>query len=434
MIVICEPHVRGIEHEKVNSGFIYALSLAYPQESIRFYADITHIEAIKNILIHDKVLINNIEYIPIKFGNAYCVTGILTYYPLFSKMFAEVLGTGTNKIFFLSSSPLVLYVIKKLKQQSNFKTMKFTLVLHGEFEDIANKDDKIAGLSLPIKKLSNEYIYKYVFQKIRQMKFRDLLCRGAEIITTLTNKPRQSISTKFFKEKEMLLWKHSADFKYICLSPHIIVNAERYINTNELNMYTVVLPTIFAEPTPAPNNEYVKYATFGYGNSLMLHNVLFQLSQKDLKKPYEIRVIGGDYRGIEGFPNAKCPSPGKMLDRNDMEKYARDIDVFLILRGYDSHYRLSCSNSILESLSYTKPILHFNNDCINNFNKHDNPIGFCCNNLEEFINKMADIIENYEKYINEFQTFRKNILKLRDECSIENSLTQLRDSFTWEDI
>lgn len=434
MIIICEPHVRGIEHEKVNSGFIYALSLAYPQEPIRFYADITHIEAIKKILIHDKVLITNIEYIPVKFGNAYSITGILTDYSRFKKIFSDVLDTGTNKIFFLSYSPLILYVIKKLKQQSNFLIMKFTLVLHGGFEDIANEDDKVAGLSLPIKKLSNKYILKYVFQKIKQMKFRDLLRKGAEVITTLIKKPFQSISNKLFKEKEMLLWKHSADFKYICLSPHIIVNAETYINTKELNIYTVVLPTIFAEPIPQPNNEYVKFATFGYGNSLMLNNVLFQLSQKDLKKPYEIRVIGGDYRGIEGFPNATCPSPGKMLDRNDMEKYARDIDVFLILRGYDSHYRLSCSNSILESLSYTKPILHFNNDCINNFNKHNNPIGFCCNSLEEFVSKMADIIENYEKYIHEFQIFRKNILKLRDECSIENSLTQLRDSFTWEDI
>ena len=140
-----------------------------------------------------------------------------------------------------------------------------------------------------------------------------------------------------------------------------------------------------------------------------------------------------DNRGTESFPNITCPSPGKVLDRGEMEKYTQDIDMFLIL--YDiSRYRLSCSGSILESLSYTKPILHFNNDCINTFNKPENPIGICCNSLEEFVSKMEDIIENYEMYIHEFQTFRNNILKLRDECSIENSLTQLRDSFTWEDL
>lgn len=228
----------------------------------------------------------------------------------------------------------------------------------------------------------------------------------------------------------MLLWKHSVDYKYICLSPHIIKNAERYIDTKKLNMHTVVLPTFFAEPTPQPNNEYVKFAIFGYGNPLMLHNILVQLSQKKIKQPYEIHIIGMDNKGTDDFSNVTCPSPGKKLNRSEMEKYAKDIDVFLIL--YDiSRYRLSCTGSILESLSYTKPILHFNNDCINAFNKHEYPIGICCNSLDEFVCKMEDIIENYEAYIPEFQKFRKNILKLRNECSIENSLTQLRDSFTW---
>jgi len=426
MIIICDPQCRDISHEKVNSGFIYGLSLAYPQESIRFYADITHIEAIKKILIHDNVLINNIEYIPIKFRDLYSIRGMLTYYSLFNKMFSDVLETGTNKIFFLSFSPTILYVIKKLKQQRNFRTMKFTFVLHGSFENIA--DDKPTGLPLPTKKINN----KYIIQKIRQTKFIDFPRKVAGVMRLINSfiTPWQRISTKLFPEKKMLLWKHSADFKYISLSPHVVVNAEIYIDTKELNIHTVVLPTIFAEPTPQPNNEYVKFATFGYGNSLMLHNVVFQLSQKELKKQYEIRIIGMDDRGTDGFPNVTCPSPGKVLDRSDMEKYARDIDVFLIL--YDkSRYRLSCSGSILESLSYTKPVLHFNNDCINTFDRHENPIGICCNSLEEFVCKMEDIIENYETYIHEFQTFRKNILKLRNECAIENSLTQLKDSFTW---
>jgi len=426
MIIICDPQCRDISHEKVNSGFIYGLSLAYPQEAIRFYADITHIEAIKKILIHDNVLINNIEYIPIKFRDLYSIGGMLTYYSLFKKMFSDVLEMGTNKIFFLSFSPTILYVIKKLKQQRNFLTMKFTFVLHGSFENIA--DDKPTGLSLPIKKINN----KHIIQKIKQTKFIDFPHKAAGAIRLINSfiTPWRGISTKLFPEKKMLLWKHSADFKYISLSPHVVVNAERYIDTKELNIHTVVLPTIFAEPIPQPNNEHVKFATFGYGNSLMLHNVVFQLSQKELKRPYEIRIIGMDDRGTDGFPNITCPSPGKVLDRSDMEKYAKDIDMFLIL--YDkSRYRLSCSGSILESLSYTKPILHFNNDCINTFNKHENPIGICCNSLEEFVCKMEDIIENYETYIREFQTFRKNILKLRNECAIENSLTQLKDSFTW---
>ncbi|WP_445475048.1 hypothetical protein ACT9XH_11960 [Methanococcoides methylutens] len=419
-----------MSHEKFNSGFIYGLHLAYPQETIRFHADVTHIEAIKKMLIHDKVIIDNIEYVPIKFQDPYSIVGMLTYYSLFKNIFSKSLEAGENKIFFLSFSPMILCVIKKLKQKNKFLKMKFTFVLHGSFENIANGWDKPTKLLLPIKKMENNYIseLKYKFQIIKQTKIMDL----PKIITPFINHfmPWHSISRKLFTDRKMLLWNHSADYRYITLSTHIIKNAEKYIDVRKLNMYTVILPTVFREPSPQPVNEYVKFAIFGYGNPLMLHNILVQLSQKELKQQYEIRIIGMDNRGTSDFPNVTCPSPGKRLDRSEMEKYAEDIDVFLIL--YDkSRYRLSCSGSILESLSYTKPILHFNNDCINAFNKPENPIGICCNSLDEFVCKMGDIIENYESYSLEFQNFRKNILKLRNECAIENSLTQLKDSFTW---
>ena len=428
MIIICDPVNRGVSHEKVNSGFIYGLCLAYPQETIRFYADITHIEAIKYILIHDDISINNIEYIPIKFRDLYSIRGMFTYHSLFKKMFSNVLGIGVNKIFFLSFSPTILYVIKRLKQQREFMEMKFTFVLHGSFENLANGYDKPTKLSLPIKQMSKYSQIKYKLQVIKQTKFVNL----PNVIAPFINRfmPWHLISTKLFTDRKMILWKHSNDFRYIALSPHVIANAEKYIDTKELNMHTIILPTVFAKPAPQPNNEYVKFAIFGYGNPLVLQNILFQLTQRKIKHRYEIRIIGMDNKGTEGFKHITCPSPGKRLDRSDMEKYATDIDMFLIVYDKDQ-YPLSCSGSILESLSYTKPILHFNNDCINAFNKSDNPIGFCCNSLEDYVSKMEDIINHYESYTPKFQIFRENILKLRNDCAIENSLTQLKDSFTW---
>ncbi len=416
MIAICEPQCREISHEKANSGFIYGLRLAYPQEAIRFYADITHIEAIKKILGHDNIIINNIEYIPIKFRDSLPIIGMLTYYYLFKKMFSNVLAAGTNKIFFLSFDPTILYIIKKLKQKSNFFKMKFTFVLHADFENIAGERSGLIFPSLP---------NKPIIERMRRTKPIDFPRKIAGAIIRFCWQP---ISTKLFSTKKILLWKHSVDYKYIALSPHIIENAEEFIDTKKFNFHTVVLPMAFAEPTSLPNNKHVKFAIFGVGDSFMLHNVGVQLSQKELKKPYEIRIIGRNNKGTDGFPNITCPSAGKPLTRGEMEKYARDIDIFLIL--YDKNrYRLSCTNSILEALSYAKPVLHFDNDCINNFNTHENPIGYCCNSLDEFVYKMEDIIENYERYKYEFQIFRENILKLRKEYAIENSLAQLRNSF-----
>jgi len=425
MIAICEPQCRTFGHEKINSRFIYGLRLAYPQAKIMFYADITHINAIINILMHDDIIINNIDYIPIKFRDSFSIIGLLTYYSLFKKVFSNVLATGTNKIFFLSFSPPILYIIKKLKQKRDFLKMKFTLVLHGDFENIADESDRPIVSLLP-----NEPIIK----KIRQTKLIDLPLKGARYISILFHNYIinywQSVIIKLFQTKKVLLWKHSVDFKYISLSPHIIGNAEKYIDVKKLNIYAVVPLTAFAEPTPLPNNKYAKFAIFGHGYPFMLHNVVVQLSQKDLKKPYEIRIIGTDIRGIDGFPNITCPGSGKPLTRVEMEKYAQDIDMFLVLYEIN-RFRLSCSGSILESLSYIKPVLHFDNDCINTFNKQDRPIGICCNKIEEFVNTMADIIENYHEYIPKFTIFRNNILTLRRELAIENSLTKIKDSFTW---
>ncbi len=114
-----------------------------------------------------------------------------------------------------------------------------------------------------------------------------------------------------------------------------------------------------------------------------------------------------------------------------MEKYVQDIDIFLII--YDkSRYRLSCSGSILEALSYTKPILHLSNDSVNYFNRQEAPIGFCCDDLEELANKMVEIIDNYSSYEDELQGFRDNIINLRAELSMEKLAPMIKNSFTFD--
>ena len=234
----------------------------------------------------------------------------------------------------------------------------------------------------------------------------------------------------FFTVKRMMEWNHSLDYRYIALSPHIVKNAGKYIDLHKFNFYTVILPTNFVKPSVFANNEYAKFAIFGYGDSLVLHNIAYLLAQKNITKPYEIRIIGMDNRGTEGFSNITYTSNGEVLAREEMERQATDIDAFLIL--YDkARYRLSCSGSILESLSMMKPIVHFENDCINQFNTIDKPIGFCCVSLDEYVNKLFDIIENYDSYHATFANFRKNILKLRDDYAIDKSVPLIRESFTY---
>jgi hypothetical protein len=270
------------------------------------------------------------------------------------------------------------------------------------------------NLAKKLRKVGLKNLPKIVFRKVTQITFDALAPRNDGFLSV---------------KNLMSIW-HADDYRYIALSPHVPSNAKKYLDTEAIKIFSVVLPTNFVKAKPFSKNSYVKFATFGFGDSLVMYNVANMLSQRRISRPYEIRIIGMDGRGTESFPNVTAISDGRQLERHHMEFLAEDIDAFLIL--YDkSRYRLTCSGSILESLSLVKPVIHFDNDCINYFNKEALPIGYKCNNLVEYIDKLVDIIENYDSYHNQFESFRRNIEILRKECSASAYAPQLRVSFSW---
>ena len=239
------------------------------------------------------------------------------------------------------------------------------------------------------------------------------------------------IFKKIFRTKKMMMWKHSKQYKYISMSPHVTENAKKYLDVNYLDFHTIILPIIFAKPTLVPNNKYIKFAVFGYGDSAQMYKMLTLLSKRNVSNPYEIRIISMDSRGTEGFSNIRVLSHGKVLTRNEMKEATLDIDMFINL--YDeTRHKLGCSLSILESFSYLKPVLHLSNPGYNYFNKLNMPIGYKTNNLEDFVEKMFKIIQNYPKFKNELNIFRYNMLKYRKEYNIKNNLEKLRESFDFK--
>ena len=123
------------------------------------------------------------------------------------------------------------------------------------------------------------------------------------------------------------------------------------------------------------------------------------------------------------FPFIKAPSNGLPLTREQMEKHVSDIDVLLILYS-NQKYRLSCSATIIEALSYCKPIIHFKNDCISYFN-NNSTIGFEANNIDEFVNYMVKCINDFSLFKAKSKVFTDNIINLRKIYSIENNYKSL---------
>lgn len=441
MIFVCEPQCRGVSHEKVNSGFIYGLRLSFPNEKIRFYADESQLGAIKNILNYDEVKVDDIDYKPINFSLTDSPLAFLQYYFLFKNLFGTAVNEGISKIFFLSFTPKILYLIKRLKKLPKFKLLKFTFVLHGDFESIDTKNN--FKLRLPIGK--NLHVGKNnrsLGVRLQELGVKGIVIRILDRVRYLFKDLLIDLPLKMYKNwilrpfngmfhtKDLIVRGKTKDFKFIALAPYIIKNANNHIDVNELQFYSIVLPTVFAAPLIQPKNDFIKFAIFGWGNPAVLEDINRILAKRVTNSAYEIRIIGSDSRGISQFKNVTCPSPGKWLSRSEMEKYVVDIDVFLVL--YEKNrYRLSCSGSILEALSYMKPVFHLENDCIDFFNKKERPIGISCENVQALAETMEWAINNYEASVEQYKIYRQNILALRNLFSIENSLEELKASCTW---
>jgi hypothetical protein len=419
-IVVCEPQCTGPSHEKVNSGFLTLVRRAYPDEPIWFYADRSHDTELRRMLAHDGVVVGGIEHRDFAVRDAYAIGGVIAYHRQFKRMLEEAAAAGCHDVLFLSGSPVLLHVLKRLKARAELARLRFTFVLHADFEDIAN--DTFAPVAI------TAVAEPTLLEKLRMIQPWELPGKVAGLVSRKARQRYARVFQERFRTREQLVWRHSADFGYIALAPHVRANAAKYVDVDAINISTVWMPINFAAWSPAPANAHLKLATFGIGDPATLRVVVDHLKTLAPKRPYEIRIIGMDNRGLENEPNVYCPSPGKRLGREEMERHAADIDAFLMLYPR-TRYRLSCSGSILEALSYGKPILHLGNPCIEPFDRAGSRIGYRCETPAELARLIATLIDEYPAARAGFAQHRQNIAKLREELSMENLVPMLRAAF-----
>ena len=287
--------------------------------------------------------------------------------------------------------------------------------MHGEFEEISN----FSGSFNSFKNIPAPSFIK----KIKNINFS--IINNFIINFLVENDPLN----RYFKNKSLLsiLKKMGDNCRFIVLSNHIAQNASKTIDLNQYNIKTIYYPQIRSTKLFKYNNENVKFGIFGYGDTKVLYNINLKLLKSNLRSNFEIKIIGMDNRGIEKFPWMSAPSNGRTLNRNQMEELLEDIDFLLILYT-DDKYNLSCSASIIEAISYCKPILHLKNDCISHFNQKEK-IGYQSNNIDLFVEQMERIINNYGEEKIKLKKFQSNIIKLQKSISVESNLKEFQSIF-----
>ncbi len=422
MIFVCEPCVRGASHEKVNSAFLECIRLAYPHDGIRFFADASHIAALKRIAVVDGLDFSGVDFVPLRVDNPEGPFQFVRYASQLRMIFDQALDANVPRILFLSANPAVQFQAKRLQSSARYSGLHFCFVLHAGFEAIAT--DKVEALPLLPMPGSSQRLREIAREKGLRHVVRAAVRRLASS-ANIAARGWSWLTRRYLGVRRVMEWRHSDKVSYIALSPHVIANAKQYLDPAALNISAVALPTVFRNFAPHVSTDYVRFAVFGYGNTPMLYSVMTRLAACDVKRRYEVRIIGMDNRGMSRFPHVTAVSPGKFMERHEMEAHVADVDMFLIL--YDrSRYRLSCSNSIMEALSYRKPILHLRNDCIDSFNNQELPIGYGVEDDAACAELMAEIINNFPSRKVDLDDFSRNIDILRFRYSLVNAASAIR--------
>ena len=434
-LAVCDLCLSNEIHETVNLGFLYGVSLIQPKQDIYFYADKGHQAVIKENIKLKGLDLHNIKYVHIPANLNSNYWGYLTSYKRIKKILDSLIQRKTLFLLVLSSVDFQRLILKRLLKRKCYQEITCCFVMHGDLDNLISPKHKlkeVAGTYFESQQVAGTYLS--LKSKVRYIW-----------------KHRQTYFTPQIDFKKHLLSYHSSQVRYIVLAPHIIPLLLKYVDPNYLSFHYLPHPAVF-NPLQAftssltsdsvlsskPSGK-LKCAVFGYGNPSMLLQLNQELAKQwkaqtkkdcayhlnDLENHLEIRIIGSNQQGTETFPWIHSPIKKRTLSRLEMEQLAQDIDFFLIL--YESHrYRLSCSGSIIEALSYQKPVLFLDNPCIQAFNPTAYPIGQNFDTIQSLASSLINYVKRPKQSASELEEFKRNMVRYRPLVDIRTNISKLK--------
>ena len=456
-LAVCDLCLNNEIHETVNLGFLYGLSLINPKQDIFFYADKGHQEVIKTNIKNKGLNLEKINYIHIPSNLNASYWGYVINYIIINNILDKITQKNIKRILVLSSVDFQRLVFKYLLKRKRYQHISCSFVMHGDLDCLISTKhnyqevQEVAGTYFEPQEVTGTYsagTYSGIY-------FHSKFIHYLKTWTKHTLGKSKNYLTPTLDFKAHLLSNHSPQIRYIVLAPHILTKLSNYVDTDDLGFHYVPHPAVFkSSPFPTQHltayqstSKKLKCAIFGYGNPpalFALNQMLIQLWAEqthqakdlhlsDLANHLEIRIIGSNHQGTEAFSWVNTPIRKRALNRLEMEELVKDIDLLLIL--YESHrYQLSCSGSIIEALSYQKPVFFLDNPCIQAFNPIDQPIGQSFGSLQSLALSLINYICHPKERTVELERYRKNILSYRPQIDIKSNLNNLSVALGLKDL
>jgi hypothetical protein len=385
MIIICEPQCVGFEHAEVNTALLNVISIAFPDDKILFFCESSHLEHIIHNI--DKLGLNlvNVKFLQINVPPRMLsnIRRLRIELDIVNKIGSMAKNNETNVIIFLSVTTPGLIAIKVLLHKN--KELKCIVIPHMILETILNRPSLIP--------------WETPFW------LKPIISRYNERINYLVLGP----SIK--KELNLVLPE---------LKDIIAIDLPYFFDQNELPQYM-------------NDKKGLSFGSFGVGSRSKGTDLFFRLAaeisaERASNKP-KFTIIGPIVDKTLRYEIPKVvniPSPDTLLNREDFDRLAKNIDYAIFCHNKASH-RLTASGAFFDAIAYAKPMIALKNPFFEYYFNMAGDIGYLCNDYLDMKNIVINILESGSA--DHYNTQVSNILKFRERFEHQAIARTLKDNY-----
>lgn len=389
MIVICEPHKRGLEHAQFNAALVCSVAEAFPEEGLIFCAEREHMNHVKRVV---EAYIATIKFIEIELpggalpykqrGRRYAVH--LKRFALYRRIFGLADKNQASQIVFCSADTWPTLVSIKVMLR-RFPQISCLVVLH----------DLQAKVTTPQPNRLTRQLFSYR---------HGLLAGNTAKINYLVPGPPPLIEQGL---KSYLPRLHN------CISP--------------IDIAYVFADSVSSEPF---KDDIICFGFYGHASLRKGADIFFKLADEVSSVRTKYRpvfvLIGNIFdKQLKDMPHTsvKIPSPNARLSQGEYDKYGKCIDYALFFH-LASGYELNGTASILDAFSYLKPMIALKTPLSEYYFNKMGDVGYLCESYGDVKNAVLEVLET--KPIDRYRVQQDNILARRGQFSPTGIAPKLR--------
>ena len=380
MIVICEPHKRGLEHAQFNAALVCSVAEAFPEEGLIFCAEREHINHVKRVV---DTCMATIRFIEIELPG-----GALPY---------EQRGR---------------------RYAAHLKR----LALYGRIFGLADKNQ-----ASQIVFCSADTWPSLASIKVMLRRFPQISCLVVlHALQTKVSTPQpKSLTRQLFSYRHWLLAGNTAKIHYLVPGPPPIIEQglKNYLPRLHNCISPIELAYVFADPIGSEpfQDDVIHFGFYGYATLRKGADIFFKLADEVSSARTNYRpvfVLIGNIRDkqLKDMPHASVsiPSPNAPLSQEEFDKYGKRIDYTLFFH-LASGYELNGTAAILDAFSYLKPIIALKTPLSEYYFNKMGDVGYLCESYSDVKKAVLEVLET--KPIGRYRVQQDNILAKRGQFS-----------------